>query len=154
MKILDLLREETVIANLQGNTKDQILDEMAQVLSSRVREIDTERLRETIQEREKLGSTVLNEGVAIPHGRLDGITKPYGVFARSVEGVECGAPDGKPTHLFFLLVAPENSAAAHLKALARVSCLLKDPSFRKRILILDGKAEIFAAIREKDNRLS
>jgi PTS system nitrogen regulatory IIA component len=153
MKIMDFLKEEAVISNLEGKTKDAVLEEMASLLANGTQEIDPNRLKQAILEREELGSTALGEGIAIPHGRLNGIRRVYGVFARSIDGVDFSSPDGKFTHLFFLLVAPENSAASHLKALARVSRLLKDASFRSRVLQLGSRYEIFAAIREEDSKL-
>ena len=83
-------------------------------------------------ERERISTTAIGEGVAIPHGKLPGLERIYGVFARSSEGVDFNSLDGGPTHLFFVLIAPENAAADHLKALARISRLLKDEVFRRR----------------------
>ena len=79
-----------------------------------------------MNERERLGSTAIGDGIAIPHGKLRGISRILGVFGRSPQGVDFDSLDGNPTHLFFLLVAPEDSASLHLKALARVSRLFKD----------------------------
>jgi PTS system nitrogen regulatory IIA component len=92
------------------------------------------------------------EGVAIPHGKMAGVERVCGVFARSREGVDFDSLDGGPTHLFFLLVAPENSAADHLKALARISRLLKDAAFRARLMVGKTGEEIFNAIREEDEK--
>ena len=153
MRILDFLKEEAVISDLKAETKDGALQEMASFLASQVHEIDANRLRQTLLEREELGSTALGEGVAIPHSRLNGIGRVRGLFARSLHGVDFSSPDQKSTHLFFLLVAPENSAASHLKALARVSRLLKNSSFRSKVLQLSDGHEIFAAIREEDQKL-
>lgn len=153
MKILDFLKEEAVIPDLKGKTKDAVLDEMASVLAKCDKTIDPTTLKQALREREQLGSTALGEGVAIPHSKLGGIGKVFGLFARSIEGVDFRSPDGTCTNLFFLLVAPENSAASHLKALARVSRLLKDASFRSRILQLRSRDEIFTAIREEDRKL-
>jgi PTS system nitrogen regulatory IIA component len=153
MRILDFLKKETVISDLKARTKEEALEEMASCLSSHAREIDGSQLKQALMEREQLGSTALGEGVAIPHSRLNGITQVYGLFARSLAGVDFSSPDQKTTHLFFLLVAPENSAASHLKALARVSRLLKNSSFRSKVLELGNSREIFAAIREEDQKL-
>ena len=92
----------------------------------------------------------IGEGVAIPHGKLPGITTLSASFGVSRTGVEFEAIDHKPTHLFFALVAPENSAGLHLKALARISRLFKNPSFRASILAAQSPAEIYALIAQED----
>ena len=98
------------------------------------------------------GSTAIGDGIAIPHGKLAGVSSIIGVFGRHVRGVDFDSLDGGPTHLFFLLVAPEDSASLHLKALARVSRLMKDPAFRERLSSAPDAAEIFRLIKEEDAR--
>ena len=87
-----------------------------------------------LAERERLGSTAIGDGIAIPHGKLPKVTKILGTFGRHVQGVDFESLDGNPTHLFFMLVAPEDSTSLHLKALARVSRLLRDGNFREKLL--------------------
>src|SRR6266436_2844827 len=94
----------------------------------------------------------LGEGVAIPHGKLAGLKRVIAAFGRSRQGVDFQSLDGKPTHLFFLLVAPEDSAGAHLKALARISRLLKDESFRQRLMSATTAADLYRTIREEDDK--
>ena len=88
--------------------------------------------------------------MAIPHGKLPGIKRVFAAFARSPQGVDFQSLDGRPTHLFFLLVAPEDSAGAHLKALARISRLFKDPEFRTRLMQAKDAQEIFRVIADED----
>src|SRR4029077_15576387 len=107
---------------------------------------------QALEDRERLNSTALGEGVAIPHGKLPGIKRVFAAFARSRQGVDFQSLDGEPTHLFFLLVAPEDSAGAHLKALARISRLLKDEPFRTRLMQAPTAADLYATIREEDDR--
>jgi PTS system nitrogen regulatory IIA component len=90
--------------------------------------------------------------VAIPHGKLPGVERVLGIFARSPEGVDFASLDGGPTHLFFMLIAPENAAADHLKALARISRLLKDPAFRSRLIEGKTREEIFDIIVQEDQK--
>jgi PTS system nitrogen regulatory IIA component len=90
--------------------------------------------------------------VAIPHGKLPGIKRVFAAFARSRQGVDFQSLDGEPTHLFFLLVAPEDSAGAHLKALARISRLLKDESFRTRLMQAPDAHTLFETIQQEDAR--
>ena len=152
MRIEDILAPELVVAELAATTKAGVLDELASLAASRHPEIDRARLIEALDEREKLNSTALGEGVAIPHGKLPGLRRVFAAFGRSPAGVDFQSLDGKPTHLFFLLVAPEESAGAHLKALARISRLLKDEGFRSRLRTAPDAESLFRTIREEDAR--
>ena len=153
MKITDILTEEMVVSGLRGRSKGDVIDELAGVVAEHHRgEIDRARLVQALEDRERLNSTALGEGVAIPHGKLPGLKRVVAAFGRSAAGVDFSSLDGKPTHLFFLLVAPEDSAGAHLKALARISRLLKDTSFRGRLMSAPNRAELYRAIREEDDK--
>jgi PTS system nitrogen regulatory IIA component len=149
MKIVEFLRPETVIANLGGQTAQAVLAELVKPLAVAHRG-DGHRLLETLVEREKLGSTGIGDGVAIPHGKVQGLTSLLGSFGRSAAGVDFRSIDGKPAHLFFALFAPENSAGAHLKALARISRIFKNPAFRDAILRAQDAEEIFRLISQED----
>jgi PTS system nitrogen regulatory IIA component len=152
VKITDFLTAETVMPALTAREKSDALREMAKRLVGRHAELDEKKVLEVLLERERISTTAIGEGVAIPHGKLPGVERVVGVFARSREGVDFASLDGAPTHLFFLLIAPENAAADHLKALARISRLLKDPAFRNRLI--DGKTrdEIFEIIAQEDQK--
>jgi nitrogen PTS system EIIA component len=150
MRIEDILGAEMVIAQLQADTKAGILAELAGTVAAHHPEVDRARLITALEEREKLNSTALGEGVAIPHGKLAGIRRVFAAFGRSPAGVDFESLDGKPTHLFFLLVAPEESAGAHLKALARISRLLKSAEFRAKLIEAPDAAAVFATIRDED----
>jgi nitrogen PTS system EIIA component len=152
MKITDILSPEMVLPDLQGAIKADILRELAVYLASKYSAVDTDILTAVLAERERLGSTAIGDGIAIPHGKIAGIDRIIGVFGRHRAGVDFDSLDGRPTHLFFLLVAPEDSASLHLKALARVSRLMKDPTFRARLLNAADAAEIFRLIKEEDAR--
>jgi PTS system nitrogen regulatory IIA component len=152
VKLDDILNEELVRGDLTARTKPDILVELADVVTQQHPEIDKTKLVATLQERERLNSTALGDGVAIPHGKLLGIRRVFGAFGRSRAGVDFQSLDGHPTHLFFLLVAPEDSAGAHLKALARISRLLKDASFRTRLLEAPDAHTLWTIIRDEDAR--
>jgi PTS system nitrogen regulatory IIA component len=152
MKILDILAPEAVIPALRATTKSDALQEIATLLAGLHPEIDRGRLIQVLQDREALGSTAIGEGIAIPHGKLSGVPNVVAAFARSERGIDFDSLDGKPTHLFFLLVAPEDSAGAHLKALARVSRLLKDKAFRDRLAAGGTADQLFAIIKEEDEK--
>jgi nitrogen PTS system EIIA component len=152
MKIEDILSEDLVLDQLAGRSKTDVLTELAAAVTKQHPELDKSRLVGALEERERLNSTALGDGVAIPHGKLPGLRRVFAAFARSRDGVDFQSIDGKPTHLFFLLVAPEDSAGAHLKALARISRLLKDPAFRSRLLEAPDTRAIWATIRDEDAR--
>jgi PTS system nitrogen regulatory IIA component len=152
MKITDILSPDMVIADLKGATKPDVLNELAKALAAKYQEIKLADLTAVLAERERLGSTAIGDGIAIPHGKLRGVTKIIGVFGRHTQGVDFDSLDGSPSQLFFMLVAPEDSASLHLKALARVSRLLKDGSFRSRLLAAKDSAELYSLIKEEDNK--
>ena len=152
MKITDILAADSVVAALRGRTKGEIIEELADVVAGGHPEIDRARLVQALEDRERLNSTALGEGIAIPHGKLPGLKRVVAAFGRSPAGVDFSSLDGKPTHLFFLLVAPEDSAGAHLKALARISRLLKDEGFRGRLMRASDGAELYGIIREEDDK--
>ncbi|MGH7848238.1 MAG: PTS sugar transporter subunit IIA [Candidatus Binatia bacterium] len=153
MKITDFLDADRVIPHLQGRDKTSVVKEMAEWLVRSLPVLDCEKLVKVLLEREKIGSTAIGEGVAIPHGKLLEIDRVHGVFARSPEGVDFDSVDGYRTHLFFLLVAPENSPGDHLKALARISRLLQDAEFRARLMKASSAAELFNAITAEDEKV-
>jgi len=152
MKILDILPPENVISELQGTTKLAVLEELAGALAANHPEISKDRLVDVLLEREKLGSTAIGEGIAIPHGKLPKLAGVLAVFGRSPEGVDFQSLDGGLTQLFFLLVAPEDASGAHLKALARVSRLLRDKDFRLRLIAADGSESLYQTIRQEDDK--
>jgi nitrogen PTS system EIIA component len=152
MKITEILTPEMVVPELKGQNKSAVLQELAGHLAGRNPQISLENLVAVLSERERLGSTAIGDGIAIPHGKLSGVSKIIGVFGRHPAGVDFESLDGNPTHLFFLLVAPEDSASLHLKALARVSRLLRDDAFRQRLMAASDPAELFRLIKEEDSR--
>ena len=152
MKIADILSEDVVLPALAGRNKEDVIQELAGIVARSHPDIDRTRLVHALEERERLNSTALGEGVAIPHGKLGGVSQVLAAFGRSPSGVDFSSLDGKPTHLFFLLVAPEDSAGAHLKALARISRLLKSPDFRSRLMRAADAHELFEIIREEDDK--
>ena len=148
MKIAEFLREDLILPDLAQSEKPAVLAELCTALGRAA--IPQARLADALVEREKLGSTGIGEGVAIPHGKLAGIPGLLATFGRSRKGVDFAAIDGKPTFLFFVLFAPENSAGIHLKALARISRLFKSAQFRKSIMEAGGAPEIFKLIADED----
>ena len=152
MKILDILAPQAIVPEMRARAKAEALQELATLLATLHPEIDGARLVQVLLDREALGSTAIGEGIAIPHGKLPGVTNVVAAFGRSPSGLDFDSLDGTPTRLFFLLVAPEDSAGIHLKALARVSRLLKDKSFRDRLAAGGTWEQLFAVIKEEDEK--
>jgi len=150
MKITDILVREGSILDLVATAKDDVLAEMASGLAGVESGLGADRLLGVLRERESLQSTGIGEGVAIPHGKISGLDRLVATFARSSAGVDFDSIDGQPTHLFFLLVVPEQSGGQHLKALARISRFFRDASFREKLLGADALDQIFRAIEEED----
>jgi len=151
MKIMDILKKEFILEELKAKSKREVLVELAAVFARGKTKFDPEAMLHVLLEREKLGSTGIGDGIAIPHGKLAGLEEMVIAFGRSREGVDFEAMDGKPAHLFFLLMAPENSAGQHLKALAKISRMLKDAVFRKYLLAAKTHDDLYQALVEKDD---
>jgi PTS system nitrogen regulatory IIA component len=150
MKIMDFVREDLILPDLKAHQKLPVLTELASHLATQVPGIDRGALVRVLVERERLASTAIGDGVAIPHGKFDAIGQLTACVGRAREGVDFESMDGRPTYIFFVLVAPQNSTGAHLKALARISRLFKDPSFRTRLMAAQDAAELYRVIAEED----
>lgn len=151
MKITDIFGKERIVERLQSKTKRDVLAELSAVIIQGNTQLHQEVIIHTLLEREKLGSTGIGDGIAIPHGKIAGLSSLIVAFGRSKEGVEFDAMDGKPAHLFFLLLAPENTTGQHLKALAKISKMLKDNTFRKMLMEAKSKNELYTIIADKDD---
>lgn len=152
MKIMDILVKDAVILDIESQEKDAVLQELAHGLAAAEPALDAERLQQVLAEREALQSTGIGDGVAIPHGKLPGLSRLVASFARSKDGVDFDSIDGQKTHLFFLLVVPEHSGGQHLKALARISRFFRDASFRKALEEASTREDILLAIEEEDGK--
>lgn len=152
MKLLDFLQRGRIVPRLEARDKHDVLAELSEVLVSTGVVSNGRDAVHVLLEREKLGSTGIGEGIAIPHGKLRELKDVVAVFGRSPEGVDFDSMDGAPVQLFFLLMAPENSASTHLKALARISRLLKDRGFREELLQAGTQEALFEIISREDEK--
>jgi len=150
MKIMDILVREAVVLDLASTEKDEALAEMAGALAAAEPSLDRDKLLAVLRDRESLQSTGIGEGVAIPHGKIPGLSRLVASFARSRRGVDFDSIDGQPTHLFFVLVVPEHSGGQHLKALARISRFFRDAAFRSRLQEAESLEDVCRAIEEED----
>ena len=149
MKILEVLQKDAILENLVSTDKKGILEELVAPVAKAAK-VSEEGLVKVLLDRERLGSTGIGGGVGIPHGKLKNLDDIVLGFGRSRKGMDFESMDGRPTHIFFLLVTPENSTGLHLKMLARISRLLKDESFKQRLKNASSRDEIFSIIQEAD----
>lgn len=149
MKLTDFIRKELVLPNLTARRKKDVIRELAEQIATQ-ENVDAAAVEQTLLEREKLGSTAVEHGIAIPHGKLDAVPRLIGCVARSRKGVDFESEDGAPSHLIFVLLAPRASTGDHLKALARISRLLKGPSTRSRLMAAESAEEMYAILAEED----
>ncbi|OGQ05299.1 MAG: PTS fructose transporter subunit IIA [Deltaproteobacteria bacterium RIFCSPLOWO2_01_44_7] len=153
MKIADSLSKELILPNLGAKNKVDCLMEFAQAVAKKLPELKKDEIAHTLLEREKLGSTGIQDGIAIPHGKIKTLSNILILFGRSLEGIDFQAHDNKPTQLFFVLLAPENATSIHLKLLARLSRLLKNLSLRERLLQAKDAQAIYQILCEEDEKL-
>ena len=153
MKLIDQLVCDGCVIEMGARTKSDAIRELAEHLCRAVPQVPSVELLETLQEREKLGTTALGDGIAIPHARLESVQRLLVTFARSREGIDFDSVDGQPTHLFFLLVAPSREGSAHLLTLARLSRFLSNPAFRARLLAAESVDDVVRAVEEAESRL-
>ncbi|MGE0254541.1 MAG: PTS IIA-like nitrogen regulatory protein PtsN [Alphaproteobacteria bacterium] len=150
MDIDEILAPGAVVAKLRATSKKQALQELARVAADVTGE-DERAIFEVLLERERLGSTGVGGGVAIPHGKLASLDRLYGVFARVAQPIDFDSVDDRPVDLLFVLLAPEGAGADHLKALARVSRLLRDPATCDKLRGSDSRDAIYALLTQSGN---
>jgi len=150
MKLSEILDQDNIIPDLKAKDKKGVLEELVDIIVSHDPSLDKGSLVKVLLERERLGSTGIGDGVAIPHGKFQGLTHPIISFGRSLKGLDFESMDGEPAFLFFLLVAPENSASIHLKALAKIAKILKNSSFRHVLMQVPTRKELYQTIVQND----
>lgn len=147
MEIVDLLTPESVVPALKATCKKQALQELSR-RGAKATGLSDRRIFDVLLERERLGTTGVGSGIAIPHGKLSELDDVKGVFARLDEPIDFDSVDDQPVDLMFLLLAPEDAGADHLKALARVSRLLRDPAVCDKLRGSDSKDALYALLTD------
>lgn len=150
MKILDVLSKEAICVDLKAKDKIGVLDELAAPVAQ-LTGTTQEELVKILLERERLGSTGIGGGIGIPHGKFKNLDALVLGFGLSRRGVDFESMDGRPTHIFFLLLTPESSAGLHLKLLARISRLLKNDDIKSQLMQVATPDDVIEVIREKDD---
>ncbi|NKB69233.1 MAG: PTS sugar transporter subunit IIA [Candidatus Latescibacteria bacterium] len=150
MMLLDILSLRSTVVGLQGETKEQIIEELVDALEIGDAITDRDKVLQAVLEREKIMSTGIGDGIAIPHGKSDAATRLVAALGTQKRGVDFEALDGEPAFVFFLLVSPANVSGPHIKALARISRLLKNDDFKKKLIDASTAEEIISAIAEEE----
>jgi len=156
MQIMDFLSKKAIITDIKSTRKEDVIKELVDALinGGDIEKRARNKLIESLMNREALGSTAIGQGIAIPHAKSDCVGKLVAAFGLSSKGVDFDSLDGEPAYIFFLLVAPQDSAGPHLKALARISRLLKDKYFRDTLRAsIDEKAVIKIITQEDEKRV-
>jgi nitrogen PTS system EIIA component len=149
MLLSDLISPDSVVSSLKAKTKKQLLQDLS-ARAARLTGLQERDIFDVLLQRERLGSTGLGHGIAIPHGKLAGLKRIVGIFARLAEPIEFDAVDGAPVDIVFLLLAPEGAGADHLKALARISRLLREGSAVEKLRASKDAAALYAVLTENE----
>lgn len=152
MKISEFLLQEAVSSDLESSGKLDVLSELGKLLAKVCPSADEKEIISALVERERLATTGIGDGVAIPHAKTDKLTEIRGAVGISRTGIPFDSVDGKPVHIFIALLAPQGVASDHLKALARISKLVREPEFRQRLLSTQSASELFDVIIQEDGK--
>jgi PTS system nitrogen regulatory IIA component len=147
MQLADYLDRDLILPNLKSETKPEVLGEMLVPLEETLEGFDRDKAKDILLEREKLGSTGIGNGVAIPHGKMEELDNILLVVGRSLRGVDFDALDREPCTILFLVLAPENVAGTHLRLLAHISRLLKEPEFRESFMESRDREGLYALLQ-------
>ena len=150
MKISDILEEKLVVTNLPGATKDEIINAMVDLLAKSSKVLDKEKVRASIFERERIMSTGVGNGFAIPHGKTDAVVDIVASFGITRDPINYQALDDKPVRLVFLLVGKDNLVGPHIKLLSRISRLMNKEEFRTKLLTLQTPKEVMDSFKQEE----
>jgi len=150
MKVLDLLSKNFIIADLQSNSKQDVINELINLFENDPRVIDIEKVRDSVLEREKIMSTGVGKGFAIPHGKTNAVNDILAAFGKSNQPIEYDALDGHPVYLVFLLVGKDNLVSNHIKLLSRISRMMNKDEFREKLMKAKTPDEILEIYRKEE----
>ncbi|MBK7630856.1 MAG: PTS sugar transporter subunit IIA [Ignavibacteriales bacterium] len=150
MKVSELLKPEFIISDLQGESKEEIINELIDLFKNDPRVEDIEKVRSAVLDREKVMSTGVGKGFAIPHGKTNAVKEIIGAFGKIKDGIDYDALDGNPVRLIFLLVGKDNLISTHIKLLSRISRLMNKDDFRHRLLEANNADEIVKLFGEEE----
>lgn len=152
MKVSELLNPGVIISDLRGNKKEEVINELIDLFKDDSRVQDLEKVRDAVLDREKIMSTGVGKGFAIPHGKTNSITDIVAAFGKTKKPIEYNALDNQPVHLVFLLVGKDNLVSKHIKLLSRISRMMNKDEFRNRLLEAGSVDEILGIfLKEEEN---
>ena len=150
MKVSELLKSEFIISDLKGESKEEIINELIDLFKNDPRVEDIEKVRSAVLDREKVMSTGVGKGFAIPHGKTNAVKEIVGAFGKIKDGIDYDALDGNPVNLVFLLVGKDNLISTHIKLLSRISRLMNKDDFRHRLKEANSADEIVKLFSEEE----
>jgi fructose PTS system EIIBC or EIIC component len=150
MKVTDILKKDFIISELKGKEKEQVINELIDLFKNDKRVNDIEKVRTAVLEREKIMSTGVGKGFAIPHGKTDAINEIIAAFGKTNSAIEYQALDNKPVNLVFLLVGKDNLVSTHIKLLSRISRMMNKDEFREGLLKASSSEEIFELFKQEE----
>ena len=150
MKISDILEEKVVMTNLRGQSKDDIINALVNLVAQSTKVLDKEKVRAAIFEREKIMSTGVGNGFAIPHGKTEAVSDTVAAFAVTAEPIDYQSLDEKPVRLIFLLVGKDNMVGPHIKLLSRISRLMNKEEFRNKLLTVQTPLEVLETFKQEE----
>jgi PTS system fructose-specific IIC component len=154
MKVYELLNTKNILTEFKSENKDDVINELVDLLKGDERVLEIEDIRKCVFEREEKMSTGVGKGFAIPHGKTNSVTDIIAAFGKSETPIEYNSLDGEPVHLVFLLVGKENLLAKHIKLLSRISRLMNNEEFRKRLVEAESKESILKMFEEEEQSYS
>ena len=152
MKVTDILKKEFIVSELKANQKEEIINELINLFVNDKRVLDIEKVRFSVLEREKIMSTGVGKGFAIPHGKTSAINEIIAAFGKTNSPIEYQSLDNKPVNLVFLLVGKDNLVSTHIKLLSRISRMMNKDDFRERLLKAKSSDEIFELFRNEEEK--
>jgi fructose PTS system EIIBC or EIIC component len=150
MKVTDILNKSFIISHLKGAGKEEVINELIDLFKDDNRVVDIQRVRDSVLEREKIMSTGVGKGFAIPHGKTNAINEIIAAFGKTQNPIEYQALDNKPVHLVFLLVGKDDLVSTHIKLLSRISRMMNNDDFRNRLIEANSSEEIFEIFRKEE----
>ena len=150
MKVSELLKPEFIISELKGETKEDIINELIDIFINDPRVDDIDKVRSAVLDREKIMSTGVGKGFAIPHGKTNAVKEIVGAFGKIKDGIDYDSLDGNPVHLVFLLVGKDNLISTHIKLLSRISRLMNKDDFRHRLTEANSSDEIVKLFKDEE----
>ncbi len=150
MKVLDLLNKDSIVADLQGQTKEEVINELINLFKNDSRVIELEKVRDAVLEREKIMSTGVGKGFAIPHGKTNAVNDILAAFGKTTRPIEYDSLDGHPVYLVFLLVGKDNLVSKHIKLLSRISRMMNKDEFREKLIKAKTSDEILEIFKKEE----